>query len=503
MGVWTGQSAAYLGVEMHNSGSKGRLDLVDINYAGSRVNVLASLLPIMHIVGVAHQECSWEAASHYKDGSLDAVFIDADHSYESVRKDIDAWLPKVKIGGYIAGHDFTPVYEGVIRAVTETFDEWKVWRGIRHGGDSAMQGRFWPVWCHKKLAEASSLELAVKDPSTIYTKEWFEEHAQGIDEYRRVADVVHQTFDFKTVLDVGCGPGFAIHRLAELGHDVRGIDGSKNALTYSPIADRISIADITYENQVVEPRDIVICTEVAEHLESRHADTLVELLTNAAETAIFFTAAPPGQGGHDHVNEQPPAYWIEKFLKRGWALDESATTAVRVGLQRVIQWQHWYTSNAMVFAPLGKTAPRPKKRTDLVSVVIPCKDQAHYLPEAVASIEAQTHPNIEVIFVTGDETSDEVAEQLRSKMRTPVAGIVKGANRRRADAVNRGIELAQRQIRDGSRRRRQARSNGHRETTGRHACGSGSGDRDLRFAAFRRQSLHPRTRRVHPQQHPL
>jgi len=48
---------------------------------------------------------SVEASKQYDDGSLDFVYIDADHSYASVVEDINAWKPKVKPGGYIAGHD--------------------------------------------------------------------------------------------------------------------------------------------------------------------------------------------------------------------------------------------------------------------------------------------------------------------------------------------------------------------------------------------------------------
>jgi FkbM family methyltransferase len=192
---------------------------------------------------------------------------------------------------------------------------------------------------------------AVKDPSSIYTVEWFQGHAQGREEYRSVANVVHEMFpDHEEVVDVGCGPGFCLERLKELGHRVVGIDGSFHAITVSPIADDISIADLTSADpKFFTPADLVVCTEVAEHLEAEHADKLVEFLTELAEKTIYFTAAPPGQGGTDHVNEQPPEYWIEKFSARGWRLDGALTAQIRVKLAAVIRWQHWYTSNSMVF----------------------------------------------------------------------------------------------------------------------------------------------------------
>ena len=51
---------------------------------------------------------------------LDMVFIDADHSYEHVKQDIEAWYPLIKKGGIISGHDYGS-YQGVIRAVNERF----------------------------------------------------------------------------------------------------------------------------------------------------------------------------------------------------------------------------------------------------------------------------------------------------------------------------------------------------------------------------------------------
>ena len=52
------------------------------------------------------------------DGSLDFVFIDAQHDFASVKQDISLWAPKVKCGGLLAGHDYNHVkFPGVVKAV--------------------------------------------------------------------------------------------------------------------------------------------------------------------------------------------------------------------------------------------------------------------------------------------------------------------------------------------------------------------------------------------------
>lgn len=50
----------------------------------------------------------------------DLVFLDADHRYEAIRADIEAWTPHVRPGGILAGHDFSATWPGVQRAVEET-----------------------------------------------------------------------------------------------------------------------------------------------------------------------------------------------------------------------------------------------------------------------------------------------------------------------------------------------------------------------------------------------
>lgn len=91
----------------------------------SRCGVLPLVIP--------HRMDSVEAARLFADGSVDCVFIDADHSYESVRADILAWLPKIRPayeghhGGTLAGHDYDR--EGVRRAVRETLGgRFRVWK---------------------------------------------------------------------------------------------------------------------------------------------------------------------------------------------------------------------------------------------------------------------------------------------------------------------------------------------------------------------------------------
>lgn len=51
--------------------------------------------------------------------NLDFIYIDGDHSYEGVKKDIELYWPKVRKGGVFGGHDFCPKIHGVARAVTE------------------------------------------------------------------------------------------------------------------------------------------------------------------------------------------------------------------------------------------------------------------------------------------------------------------------------------------------------------------------------------------------
>lgn len=64
---------------------------------------------------------SLPAAHLFNDEELDFVFIDADHSYEATKQDIEIWYKKVKSGGIIGGDDYATIWPGVPQAVNEFF----------------------------------------------------------------------------------------------------------------------------------------------------------------------------------------------------------------------------------------------------------------------------------------------------------------------------------------------------------------------------------------------
>lgn len=49
---------------------------------------------------------SLEGVTHFADGALDFVYVDGNHDFPNVVADIHAWLPKVRAGGILAGHDY-------------------------------------------------------------------------------------------------------------------------------------------------------------------------------------------------------------------------------------------------------------------------------------------------------------------------------------------------------------------------------------------------------------
>lgn len=118
VGVWHGASVVYLAQKAQEADKCPVIYAVDI-FVEPFIEDFRRTLEECGVEGLVRpiKSDSTEAAALFDDRSLDFVFIDADHSYEAVKRDLLAWLPKVRPGGIIGGHDYPR--PGVKKAVAE------------------------------------------------------------------------------------------------------------------------------------------------------------------------------------------------------------------------------------------------------------------------------------------------------------------------------------------------------------------------------------------------
>lgn len=119
IGVWCGGSLSYFIVESINLNKKIDIYAVDNWPENETFNTFLNNLNDINTYFKILKMNSVDAAKKFKDESLYAVFIDGEHDYDNVKKDIDAWYSKVKPGGYFCGHDYHTEHPGVIKAVDE------------------------------------------------------------------------------------------------------------------------------------------------------------------------------------------------------------------------------------------------------------------------------------------------------------------------------------------------------------------------------------------------
>jgi SAM-dependent methyltransferase len=135
-----------------------------------------------------------------------------------------------------------------------------------------------------------------------------------------------ETYQIKTVFDVGCAEGHALKKFKEFGCEVIGIDGlQENVDLCEGLA---QLHDITVAPYILSQKvDFVWCCELVEHIEEQYLSNL--LTTMAQGKYIAMTFAVPGQAGHHHVNCQEGQYWIDALKPYGYEYIEADTKLAR------------------------------------------------------------------------------------------------------------------------------------------------------------------------------
>jgi 2-polyprenyl-3-methyl-5-hydroxy-6-metoxy-1,4-benzoquinol methylase len=202
-----------------------------------------------------------------------------------------------------------------------------------------------------KVRVRSVIKDWIADHDTIYDEEYFNEiDRTSTSSAPHMAAGIITLFRPKTVLDVGCGTGSLLYELGKQGVTGVGLEYSEAAIAYCNQRD-LDVRKFNLESassfSTEQAFDIVVSFEVAEHLPHRVANSYVSLLCSHADI-VLFTAAPPGQGGTDHINEQFPPYWIHRFGLNGFSLSETLTTQLKRSWKNE-RVSEWYRSNLMVF----------------------------------------------------------------------------------------------------------------------------------------------------------
>ena len=178
-------------------------------------------------------------------------------------------------------------------------------------------------------------------PSSIYDAKFYEESvdAHQLASADAVVDVLVALLQPRTVFDVGCGNGLYLGKFADRGVEAHGCDGSVHAIARVPA--RIFAFQHDLKDPLVLNRRLDLCTcfEVAEHIPRRFSENLVRSCAAASGTVVF-SSAPPGQGGTDHINEQPEAFWDELFAREGLVRDDATTRELRerFAARDVVSW---------------------------------------------------------------------------------------------------------------------------------------------------------------------
>ena len=132
--------------------------------------------------------------------------------------------------------------------------------------------------------------------------------------------------DVKSMLDIGCGPGGMVELANNMGVDAFGVDGDYTLKRYDE--SKFLIHDFqTGPAPITKHYDLGWSVEFVEHVYEKYIPHYVQAMQKCKY--LIMTYAPPGHGGHHHVNENTEQYWINTLQKYGFTYDPVLTNQMR------------------------------------------------------------------------------------------------------------------------------------------------------------------------------
>ncbi len=278
-------------------------------------------------------------------GMLDLAFIDGDHVEQAVREDFILMAPWVKPGGFIAFHDASSQLPR---------RQCRAWRSAGRSavgtGETGRQPGRHPTYRPCRMT------------GYVFTADVHSAAGALAGARRILGEELPQS-----LLDVGCGWGTWLRAAKALGiADVNGID-AQALPEYDDLDGAVMVRDLSQPFDLGRRFDVVLCLEVAEHLDDAHAASLIASLCRHGDR-IIFSAACPNQFGQNHVNCQWPAYWQTRFNAAGFACSDS----IRWDIWDDPEIEPWYRQNLFVAEKSPSTAgSEPRLRAAIHPDMLP------------------------------------------------------------------------------------------------------------------------------------
>lgn len=166
------------------------------------------------------------------------------------------------------------------------------------------------------------------DPDTLYPEMW---------------DWLVDTWEVKSVIDVGCGDGQALAHFASRGCTVLGVEGTQQS---NPLIVQHDYSTGPFA-EVGEPWDLAWSAEFVEHVEERYVPNFMATFKMAR--FVMITHAEPGQPGWHHVNCQSADYWKGVFAGYGYEFDEGLTGMSRAAASANTRVFNHYRRSGLAF----------------------------------------------------------------------------------------------------------------------------------------------------------